>query len=48
MWATTAAGVSCVSLPALAPLLHLPHAAPEPALSPHYLLPCVDEDYFVT
>ncbi|XP_045459214.1 uncharacterized protein LOC123669667 [Melitaea cinxia] len=48
VWATTAAGVSCVSLPALAPLLHLPHAAPEPALSPHYLLPCVDEDYFVT
>lgn len=46
MWATTEAGAWCVSLPALAPLLRLPLAAPAP--SPHYLLPCVDDDYFVT
>ncbi|CAH2105165.1 unnamed protein product [Euphydryas editha] len=50
VWATTDAGVSCVSLPALTPLLRLPRAAAPhaPDLPSHYLVPCVDEDYFVT
>ncbi|XP_046961944.1 uncharacterized protein LOC124531406 isoform X1 [Vanessa cardui] len=51
VWATTEAGVWCVSLPALRPLLWLPRAATAPnvaELPAHYLLPCVDDDYFVT
>ncbi|XP_047544458.1 uncharacterized protein LOC125076707 isoform X3 [Vanessa atalanta] len=51
VWATTEAGAWCVSLPALKPVLWLPRAAAAPSvaeLPPHYLFPCVDDDYFIT
>lgn len=50
MWVTTAGGAACLSLPGLLPLLHVPHhmTRSELSLPPHYVMPTVDDYYFIS
>ncbi|CAG9567632.1 unnamed protein product [Danaus chrysippus] len=50
LWVSTAGGAACLSLPGLLPLLHVPRhtTRPELSLPPHYVMPTVDDYYFVS